>query len=112
MFFVVTKYLTPKSFRGLTLFPFVFMKYAADKVNVVFINHEKIHLKQQIELLIIPFFLWYGLEYLIRLIQYKDKYIAYKNISFEREAYANESNLDYLHQRKAFKFLSYIRSKI
>ncbi|MCW2118727.1 hypothetical protein [Flavobacterium sp. 7A] len=109
MFFVVTKYLTPRGFRGLTIFPFVFMKYASDKVNPVFINHEKVHLKQQLELLILPFFIWYGLEYLIRLLQYRNAYLAYKNISFEREAYANESNLDYLNERRLFSFLYYIR---
>lgn len=112
MFFIVTKYLTPRGFRGLTVYPFVFMKYKLDKGNPVFINHEKIHLKQQLELFILPFFIWYGLEYLIRLVQYKNGFLAYKNISFEREAYANESNLEYLNKRRAYRFLSYIRLKV
>ncbi len=111
MFFVVTKYLTPKGFRGITLYPFVFIKYAKDKLNPVFVNHEKIHIRQQLELLIFPFYIWYLLEYLIRIIQYKNSYLAYRNISFEREAYANEANLKYLNQRKSFVFLNYMRLK-
>lgn len=31
---------------------------------------------------------------------YRDTKLAYKNISFEREAYQNQSNLDYLSNRK------------
>ena len=107
MFFIVTKYLTPKGFRGLTLFPFVFIKYASDKLNPVFVNHEKIHFRQQLELLILPFYIWYVLEYFIRLLHYKKRHLAYKNICFEREAYANESNLDYLKERKFLGFLKY-----
>ena len=108
MFFVVNKYLIPKGFRGLTAYPFVFLKYHADKENPVFINHERIHLRQQLELLILPFFIWYSLEYLFRLLKYNNKNHAYRNISFEREAYRNESNLDYLKNRRFFGFWKYL----
>ena len=108
MILIVFKYLTPRGFRGLTLFPFVFMADKDDKLNKVFINHEKIHIKQQLELLILPFYLWYLLEYLFRLLQYKDTFIAYKNISFEREAYANEKDLNYLKKRSFYAFLKYL----
>ena len=49
MFLIVAKYLIPKGYRGFTAFPFVFVKYPKDKINVVLLNHEKIHLRQQIE---------------------------------------------------------------
>ena len=52
MFVIIAKYLIPKGFSGLTVFPFVFVKHAFDKANTFFINHEKIHLRQQLELLI------------------------------------------------------------
>lgn len=106
---IVFKYLTPKGFRGLTFYPFVFMVNKEDKFNEGFINHEKIHIRQQLELLIVPFFVWYGLEYLFRLAQYKDKKKAYYNISFEREAYANEKDLNYLKKRSFWRFLSYLK---
>lgn len=108
MILIVFKYLTPKGFRGLTFFPFVFLTNKDDKLNAVFVNHEKIHIRQQIEFLILPFYIWYLLEYLFRIFQYQDKKKAYFNISFEREAYRNEKNLDYLKSRSFWKFLKYL----
>lgn len=108
MFLIVTKYLVPKGFRGLTTFPFIFVRQDMDKENLVFLNHEKIHLRQQLELLILPFFIWYFLEYLVRLVQYRNRELAYRNISFEREAYTNETNLDYLKSRSLLRFAKYL----
>lgn len=108
MFLIVTKYLIPKGYRGLAVFPFVFVKYSLDKKNPVFVNHERIHLRQQLELLIIPFFVLYFLEFFLRLIQYRNVDLAYRNISFEREAYANEKDLDYLKNRFLWRFIKYI----
>ncbi|RYJ52684.1 hypothetical protein DR871_001120 [Flavobacterium petrolei] len=108
MFLIVAKFLIPKGYRGLTVFPFVFVKYGMDKGNRILVNHEKIHLRQQLELLILPFFIWYLLEYLIRLGQYQNANLAYRNISFEREAYSNEANLDYLKNRSIFQFCNYL----
>ena len=112
MFVIVAKYLIPKGYRGLTLFPFVFVKYVFDSKNQTLVNHEKIHIKQQLELLVLPFFVWYFVEYAVRLLQYKNADLAYRNISFEREAYANEINLSYLETRKYFSFLKYLHAKI
>jgi hypothetical protein len=106
MFLIVSKILIPKGFRGLTIFPFVLVRYRLDKSNLVFINHERIHLRQQLELFILPFYLWYLLEFFVRWIQYKNKDLAYRNICFEREAYANESNFSYLEKRSFWKFFS------
>ncbi|GEL09631.1 hypothetical protein SAMN05192550_1364 [Flavobacterium glycines] len=111
MFFLVNKYLIPKGFRGLTLYPFVFLKYPGDKTNAVFVNHERIHLRQQIELLILPFFIWYIFEFLFLFLKYNNKNRAYRSISFEREAYSNESDLDYLNKRKFFGFWKYLFEK-
>ena len=107
MILIVFKYLTPRGFRGLTFFPFVFLTDKDDKLNTVFINHEKIHIRQQLELLILPFYIWYLTEYLFRLIQFKDRKKAYFNISFEREAYKNEKDLNYLKKRPFWNFLKY-----
>lgn len=108
MFLIVAKYLIPNGYRGMAVFPFVLMKFSSDKTNPTFVNHEKIHLRQQLEMLILPFFIWYFLEYLIRIIQYKNTALAYQNISFEREAYANETDYDYLKKRPFFKFRNYL----
>ena len=107
MFVIVSRYLIPKGFRGITLFPFIVVSQKNLKQNEVIINHEKIHIRQQIELLILPFFIWYGIEFFMKWIIYKDKNVAYRNISFEREAYSNEKDLHYLKQRSFLRFLEY-----
>ncbi|MFD2915535.1 hypothetical protein [Psychroserpens luteus] len=70
-------------------------------------NHEKIHLRQQLELLVIPFYVFYVVEFSIRLIQYKKWYLAYQNISFEREAFTKEKDLNYLKSRSFWSFRNY-----
>ena len=104
---LLIKYLVPKGFSGITIFPFVFIKTTESKHDVVFINHERIHLRQQLKLLILPFFIIYGIEYLIRLLEYRSKHLAYKNISFEREAYVNEKDLNYIQSRSLWNFINY-----
>lgn len=98
-----------KNFNGLAVFPFLFIRVASLRKDKIFLNHEKIHFRQQIELLWIFFFIWYGIEYLIRLVQYKNRHQAYRNISFEREAYFYETNAEYLNSRKLFAFLKFLR---
>lgn len=108
MIVLVLKYLTPKGFRGITLFPFILLVDKKDREDAVMMNHEKVHIRQQLEMLIVPFFIWYGLEFLFRWIQCKNKHLAYRNISFEKEAYANEENLNYLKLRSFWRFLKYV----
>ncbi len=108
MIIIVFKYIVPNGFTGITLYPFIFLKQKKLTKNKTLLNHEKIHLKQQLELLIIFFYLFYVLEWLFKFIRYKNSYIAYKNISFEKEAYINEANLYYLKKRKLWAFTSYL----
>ena len=93
--------------RAIALFPFVLVATKRDKYDKVLINHEKIHLYQQLEMLIIPFYLLYLGHYFIGLIKLKKYYPAYMNIVFEREAYRNEWNLEYLKNRKLWAFWKY-----
>ena len=92
--------------NGMAVFPFIFVKYKMP--SKVLINHERIHFRQQIELLILPFYLWYILEYLIYRLSGKNSHQAYMNISFEREAYANDDDLTYLKKRKIWSFWKYL----
>lgn len=108
MFVVVNRFLFHKNFLGVALWPFIILKKANLKEDKIFINHEKIHLKQQLEMLLILFYVWYVLEFLLRLIQFKNSREAYLNISFEREAYTNEKDLDYLKRRSFWGFLKFI----
>ncbi len=104
----VSKYLVPSGFRGITLFPFIFLRDEKDKRNTVLIHHERIHLRQQLEMLILPFYIFYFLEWLVKLCYYRNRYVAYRNLSFEREAYQNEENFQYLKKRRFFQFLRYV----
>jgi len=92
----------------MTIWPFIFIKDKSFRNNHTLINHEKIHLKQQIELLWFLFFLWYVIEFLIKLLKYRKWDIAYRAISFEREAYENEGNIGYLKTRKFASFWKYL----
>lgn len=105
---IVSKRFFRKNYVGLSLWPFIILKNSELKADDVLVNHEKIHLKQQLELLILPFYVFYLLEFAIRCILYRDSYKAYQNLSFEREAYHNEENPNYLQERNPFSFIKYL----
>ena len=108
MIVICQRLLKNTKISGITLFPFIFLKRRADLHNKILINHEKIHLRQQAELLVIFFYLWYVVEYYYWYFKLKDAFLAYKSISFEREAYALENDLNYLQHRKVWSFWKYI----
>ena len=93
--------------NGITLFPFIILRRKDFKHNKILINHEKIHIRQQLELLIVFFYVWYVVEYYYWYIKLKNKDLAYTSISFEREAYAMEEDLNYLETRKIWSFWKY-----
>ena len=76
------------------------------KITEDFINHEAIHFYQQREMFYLFFFVFYFLEWIFRALTQKE---AYRNISFEREAYKNQKNLLYLSSRKKYAWLHYLR---
>ncbi len=102
---IVNKYLVPNGYMALTIYPFIMFKNKSFLGDKVLINHERIHLKQQLELLIIPFFIIYFINYVINLIKYRNHFKAYVNIIFEKEAYKNERDLTYLEKRKKYNYL-------
>lgn len=96
------KILKHTNIRAIALFPFIFIRDKIDKKNLILNNHERIHLRQQLEMLIIPFYIWYGIESIFK---------KYEDISFEREAFNNENNLEYLKDRKWYSWVKYLKSK-
>lgn len=104
-----------EGFAAMNLFGILFVRkeYAdrcegTEKYDLM-INHESIHTEQQKDLLYIFFYIWYVIEWFLKLFYYFDSDKAYHNISFEREAYANESDMNYISdKRKKFSFLKYI----
>lgn len=108
MIVCVIPQILPKNVSGMALWPFLLVRDIDCKKNEVFMNHERIHFRQQMELLVIPFYVWYVVEFLFRRIQSATWQEAYRNISFEREAYENEKDLDYLKRRSFWKFVKFI----
>jgi hypothetical protein len=108
MLIIISKFLIPRGFRAMTIFPFIVIKKDLDAKNLVLINHEKIHFQQQLEMLVFLFYFIYVLDYLLKIVRYKDKNIAYRNIIFEREAYSNESDMNYLKIRTFWSWRKYL----
>ena len=106
---VILPQIISKSFSAVTIYPFIFLKHQDCKKDHVLINHELIHIRQQKELFWLVFFVWYLAEYLIKWAYYRNSYTAYRNISFEREAYTFENDLDYLSRRRFFAFFRFVR---
>ena len=81
--------------KGLAIWPVIFVvqtgRTAKLKRANQIVRHERIHLAQQLECLVLPFYILYGAEEIIRQLVYKQApEDAYRDISFEREAYQNE----------------------
>jgi hypothetical protein len=83
--------------NGIALWPFVIVR--SKSPGKVILNHECIHLRQQIEMLIVFFYVWYVIEWAVHYLRLGNWWAAYYAISFEKEAYTNEKDFNYLKQR-------------
>ncbi|MEL5896298.1 hypothetical protein AAE250_22750 [Bacteroides sp. GD17] len=116
----------------ITLGPFVVSELKESEMRQYVRNHECTHARQWIEMAVasgmliwllvllfdisvwwfllagIVFYLWYGAEWLVRLFILRDSKKAYKAVSFEREAYDNEYNPNYLENSQYFAWIKYL----
>jgi hypothetical protein len=103
-------------FNGVTFAPCIFIYKDAYPTRPLrfaqLINHEKIHIRQISDEIKkhgwIGYPLWY-IKYIIEWIRNLKRYPgnAYRNISAEREAYANQTDLTYLDNREDFEVENY-----
>ena len=100
------KYIPFQGYKAINLFGILFVRGNA-RISERTIRHEAIHTAQMKEMLYIFFYLWYVVEWIIRLFM---KGNAYRNISFEREAYSNEDDVIYLEDRKRFAWIKYLKN--
>ena len=130
---IKNKIIPLQGFVAMTVWPFVFVRReCAGKLSRATMRHEEIHGEQQKEMLTLGlvaasamvvlgfewwssltlplFYIWYGFEWLAKWIYYRDAYTAYKNVSFEREAFANQRHVGYIDKRVPFAWTSYIRA--
>jgi len=95
------------TFLAVNLFGVIFVRKGRE-LSENDLRHEQIHTKQMRELLFVFFYLLYILEWLVRLIQHRHWLRAYLSISFEREAYSHQGELDYLENRHHFEWIHYL----
>jgi len=95
--------LAPIEINAITLFCFVFSR---GEISERTKRHETIHFQQYLETLVVGFLVIYLLDYLCRLVAYRDGARAYRMICFEQEAYQYDDRLAYLERRKRFNWVS------
>lgn len=96
-----------KGFTAINIFGILFVRKNA-VIDDVTINHESIHTEQMKEMLYVFFYVWYLIEWIIRLFM---KGNAYRNISFEKEAYSNDKISNYITSRKKYIWISYLKNE-
>ena len=89
MITIHTRHFPPRGFYAISLFPVIF--HRGEKLSERDLRHETVHLWQQAALLIVLFYVLYLIFWIIGLLRYRDKDRAYREIPFERSAYALES---------------------
>ena len=90
---------------AITIYPFIISE---DDLDEVTLNHEKIHIQQQKELFVIPFYILYAYFYFKNIRKGMSKDDAYLYIPFESEAYENEFSMSYLSRRPKMAWTKYI----
>tara|TARA_B100000686_G_C16397890_1_gene765776 strand:- start:185 stop:550 length:366 start_codon:yes stop_codon:yes gene_type:complete len=85
----------------------VFWVFCRGKLSESGRRHETIHFQQWIELALVGFLVLYVWFWLVGLIIYRNGARAYRENPFEREAYDNENNVDYLRDRKRYSWVKY-----
>lgn len=108
---IYNKHFPPKDFGAINIFGLIIVRKDYGKLTNAEKLHEKIHTRQMLETLIVFFYLSYFIEWLIRLIQYRNRMNAYYNISYEREAYNSMHDAHYLEKRKMFAFIHYYKRR-
>ena len=98
------------NYYAINLFGIVIARSDYGPLKPAEINHEYIHTLQQRELLFVGFYLLYFIEWLCRLACYRSWHKAYSNLSFEREAYFNETDMNYRTRRKLYSWIRYLSS--
>ena len=102
---VVNNILPVKGFSAINLFGILFVRQGV-VVTERLLNHESIHTAQMREMLYVFFYAWYVMEWAVKLIKFRSK--SYYHVSFERECYEHEHNLEYLKNRKLFNWVKFI----
>lgn len=94
-------------YAAVNLFGVIFVRRGS-RVTRRLINHEAIHTAQMRETLFLGFYIWYLLEFLVKLLLCLDWDRAYRSVSFEREAYANDGDVTWPGVRDRWRWARYV----
>lgn len=121
--------------EAITLGPVAFSKQREETVKQEYRNHEATHMRQWAEVTTVctiilwllavtlgtspwwgvaaplAYYVWYGLEYLVRLCLTGDGQKAYRSVSFEQEAYDNQYDDSYNTDCGYFGWVKYMGRK-
>lgn len=98
MIVIENKLIPFRGFKAINLFGVIFVRKGA-RMTITDFRHEAIHTAQMKELGYVFFYVLYVIEWLYRMCKSGN---AYRNISFEREAYENEDDVYYLRFRQHY----------
>ena len=96
-----------EGYKAFTFYKWIFTRKGVELTQVDF-THEGIHLKQEVELLVFIFYIWYAIEYLIKLLCTFDHKRVYRSICFEQEAYGHEDDVKWPDQRPEYYWLRFV----
>lgn len=96
---------------AITVFPFIIVR-SKEELFPWLVMHERIHMRQQLELLFVGALMLFIIETLYaRFVLHLSPYENYLYFSLEQEAYRNHHNPEYLKHRKQFSVFHYIVHK-
>lgn len=105
---IENNYIPFKGYKAITILFWIFIRKGV-KLSDVDITHETIHWKQQIELGFIFFYIWYIIEFIIKLLYNTFNWKkAYRSISFEQEAYERQNNWNWTEFRPKYYWTKFI----
>lgn len=100
------------NFQAINLFGFIITR-PGKQLSTRTLQHEYIHTIQMREMLWIFFYLWYGVEWFIRLFFCRfNGMLAYRRVSFEQEARNHEKVLpEWLPIRPRYNWTKYLKKR-
>lgn len=98
-----------RGFVAVNLFGVVFVR-RGHVASARLLRHEGVHSVQMRELLWVGFYLWYVMEWLVRLVVCRRR--AYMGIGFEVEARLGADDEGYLHKRRPYAWARYMFNDI
>jgi len=105
MMIIYNNWIPVKGYSAINIFGIVFARKEYNPLKLETITHERIHTAQMLETLFIPFYLIYGIHFIIQLFRYRDWIYAYMRVCFEQEAYNFQDIKTYIKNRQSYYWI-------